>query len=532
MASLFQGVCHLLACLLVMPLWSLSEGGKLLMIPMDGSHWLSMHSVLRLLHQRGHHVAVVAPEASVQIQPSEHYTLKTYSVPYTKEYLEAELRRLGHQIFTPQPLLERIAETFARIGNITTLLSRTCKQLLSNKELIAYLKESAFDAVLLDPLFLCGPIIAEYLSLPSVIYLRGIPCGLEFHATQCPNLPSYIPRFFTSYTDHMTFPQRVWNVIISSVLFWSCALLYSPQEDQIREFLQQEVTGAELLSHASVWLLKYDFVFEYPRPLMPNMVLIGGVNCGQKKPLSQEFESIVNASGEHGFVVFSLGSMISQIPMNKAEMFAEAFGTIPQTVFWRYTGQTPPNLANNTKLVKWLPQNDLLAHPKARAFITHGGSHGIYEGICNGVPMVLMPLFGDQMDNAKRIESRGAGVTLNVLEITAEDMSDALNTVIYNKSYKDNIMHLSALHLDRPIHPLDLSVHWIEFVMRHKGAPHLRPAAHDLNWMQYHSLDVIAFLLAVVLGATFVSLKCCLFCCRKCFGTRERVSKVNKAKAQ
>lgn len=29
-------------------------------------------------------------------------------------------------------------------------------------------------------------------------------------------------------------------------------------------------------------------------------------------------------------------------------------------VFWRYTGEAPPNLAKNTKLVKWLPQNDLL----------------------------------------------------------------------------------------------------------------------------------------------------------------------------
>ncbi|XP_074824341.1 UDP-glucuronosyltransferase 1A7-like isoform X6 [Natator depressus] len=246
----------------------------------------------------------------------------------------------------------------------------------------------------------------------------------------------------------------------------------------------------------------------------------------------KEFESIVNASGEHGFVVFSLGSMVSEIPMKKAKQIAEAFGKIPQTVLWRYTGEAPPNLANNTKLIKWLPQNDLLAHPKARAFITHGGSHGIYEGICNGVPMVLMPLFGDQMDNAKRIESRGAGVTLNVLEMTSKDLSDALNAVINDKSYKENIMHLSALHLDRPIHPLDLAVYWVEFVMRHKGAPHLRPAAHDLNWIQYHSLDVIAFLLAAVLVTVFISLKCCLSCCRKCFCKKGRVSKSRKSKAE
>ena len=73
------------------------------------------------------------------------------------------------------------------------------------------------------------------------------------------------------------------------------------------------------------------------------------------------------------------------------------------------------------------------AHPKTRAFITHGGSHGVYEGICNAVPMVLMPLFGDQMDNAKRVESRGAGLTLNILEMTSNDISTALKAVINDK---------------------------------------------------------------------------------------------------
>ncbi|XP_043381649.1 UDP-glucuronosyltransferase 1A1-like [Chelonia mydas] len=288
MASLLQGVRRLPAwLLLVLPLWSLSEGGKLLMIPLDGSHWFSMHSVVWRLWQRGHEIVAVVPEASVQIQPSEHYTVKTYSVPYTKEYLEAEFKRLGHHIFAPQPFLEKITKTFARIGNITAHLLSSCKQLLSNKELITHLKDSAFDAVLMDPMFLCGQIVAEYLSLPSVYFSRGIPCGFEFQATQCPNPASYVPKFFTSYTDHMAFPQRVWNVLVSSAEFLSCSLLYSSHEDLIREFLQQDLTVPELLSHASIWLLRYDFVFEYPRPVMPNMVLIGGINCGQEKPLSQ-----------------------------------------------------------------------------------------------------------------------------------------------------------------------------------------------------------------------------------------------------
>lgn len=157
----------------------------------------------------------------------------------------------------------------------------------------------------------------------------------------------------------------------------------------------------------------------------------------------------------------------------------------------------------------------------------------------------MLPLFGDQDDNVHRVASRGVGVILNIHEITPNSLVDALNTVITNSrwdfktnnstkrsrfspwahfylsslmfcSYKEKMKKLSALHNDRPMQPLDLAVYWTEFVMRHKGADHLRPAAHDLNWFQYHSLDVISFLLSVVLIVSLAMLKCCTLCWRKC----------------
>ncbi|XP_030436517.1 UDP-glucuronosyltransferase 1-8-like isoform X2 [Gopherus evgoodei] len=520
------------AWMLLLMIAGFSEGGKLVVVPMDGSHWLSMRQVVEKLSQRGHEVMVVIPQVSWQLGITKNCTVKTYPVPYTKERLDASLQTYidAHQAGQPFPF--NVLSIYHSSVAVFNLLFGHCKSLFNQKELMQYLKQSDFDALLTDPISLCGALTANYLSLPSVFFMRGLPCNLHYKSNRCPDPLSYAPRIFSVNSDYMTFSQRLKNVLIDSVEFFYCNGFYAHALSFASEVLQRDVTLLDLLNSASIWLMRYDFVFEYPRPVMPNMVFIGGINCRERKALHEEFESIVNASGEHGFVVFSLGSMVSEIPMKKAKQIAEAFGTIPQTVLWRYTGEVPPNLANNTKLIKWLPQNDLLAHPKARAFITHGGSHGIYEGICNGVPMVLMPLFGDQMDNAKRVESRGAGVTLNIVEMTSKDLSDALNAVINDKSYKENIMRLQALHLDRPIHPLDLAVYWVEFVMRHKGAQHLRPAAHDLNWIQYHSLDVIAFLLAVVLITSFISLKCCLFCCRKCFCKKGRVSKSSKSKAE
>ncbi|NWI48818.1 UD11 glucuronosyltransferase, partial [Calyptomena viridis] len=507
--------------------WSLAEGGKLLVVPQDGSHWLSMRMVLEKLSEKGHEIVAVVPEAALLLKSSQSFTIKTYSVPYTQEFVDDYYQKLGEKSFELT-----LTVLLSNISQLTSLFSSACRHLLYDQELMRYLQDSKFNAIMMDPVLPCGPILAEHLSLPSVYFLRGLPCTLDYNAAQCPSPVSYVPRTFSSASDHMTFLERVKNLLLGLSEGVLCHLFYVEYRNLASEFLQRDVTMPELFSQASVWLMRSDFVFEYPHPIMPNMVYVGGINCVQKKPLSKEFEAIVNASGEHGIVVFSLGSMVSEIPTKKAMQIAEALGTVPQTVLWRYTGPTPPNLPQNVKLVKWLPQNDLLAHPKTRAFITHGGSHGVYEGICNAVPMVLMPLFGDQMDNAKRVESRGAGLTLNILDMTSQDISTALKAVINEKKYKENIQRLSDLHLDRPIHPLDLAVHWVEFVMRHKGAPHLRPAAHELNWVQYHSLDVIAFLLLVGLLSLFISIKCCLCSFRRLCGKKGRTKKATKAKSQ
>ncbi|KAM9284075.1 UDP-glucuronosyltransferase 1A8-like [Cariama cristata] len=523
------GLCCAWIFIFLLP--GLSDGGKLLVVPMVGSHWLSMQQLVEKLAERGHEVVVVMPEVSWQMGTTEAYTVKIYPVTKTLEELDNAFQGYvaTHLKDLPFPL-----NTLA-IYNVSVNVFHTfftqCKDLLSSEETLQYLNQSSFDAILTDPVFMCGPILAKYLSLPFVFFMRGFPCNLHYEAPQCPSPLSYTPRLFTFNSDRMTFFQRVENVLVSLLERVYCNGFYEDAIKLSSEILKTDVSLVDLMNSASIWLLRFDFVFEYVRPVMPNMVFIGGINCAERKPLSKEFEAIVNASGEHGIVVFSLGSMVSEIPMKKAKEIADALGSVPQTVLWRYTGAAPPNLPKNVKLIKWLPQNDLLAHPKTRAFITHGGSHGVYEGICNAVPMVLMPLFGDQMDNAKRVESRGAGLTLNILEMTSKDISAALKAVINDKKYKENIKRLSELHLDRPIHPLDLAVHWVEFVMRHKGAPHLRPAAHDLNWIQYHSLDVIAFLLAVVLLSLFISLKCCLFCCRRCCCKKGRTRKPTKSKS-
>ncbi|XP_072817972.1 UDP-glucuronosyltransferase 1A6 isoform X2 [Vicugna pacos] len=512
-------------------LWGVAVGDRLLVVPQDGSHWLSMKDIVERLSERGHEILVVVPEINLLLKESKHYTRRIHPVPYDQEELERRYRFFGKNHFSERWFLNTPLVEYRTNMIVVGMYFINCQSLLTDSDTLSFLREGQFDALFTDPALPCGVILAEYLSLPSVYLFRGFPCSLEYTFTRISSPTSYVPRFYTRFSDRMTFPQRVANFLVKYLENILLYCLYSKYEDLASDLLKRDVSLPALYRKDTIWLMRYDFVFEHPKPVMPNMVFIGGTNCKKPGALLQDFEAYVNASGEHGIVVFSLGSMVSEIPEHKAMEIADALGKIPQTVLWRYTGTPPPNLAKNTKLVKWLPQNDLLGHPKTRAFITHSGSHGVYEGICNGVPMVMLPLFGDQMDNAKRMETRGAGVTLNVLEMTSEDLEKALKTVINDKSYKENIMRLSSLHKDRPVEPLDLAVFWVEFVMRHKGAPHLRPAAHDLTWYQYHSLDVTGFLLAVVLTVVFIAFKSCVFAYRKCFGKKGRAKKTHKSKA-
>ncbi|KFU98992.1 UDP-glucuronosyltransferase 1-1, partial [Tauraco erythrolophus] len=137
--------------------------------------------------------------------------------------------------------------------------------------------------VLTDPIFMCGAIVANYFSLPFVFFMRGLPCSLHYEAPQCPNPLSYIPRLFSFNSDRMTFFQRVENALISLLELEYCNGYYADALKLSSEVLQRDVTLIDLLNSASVWLLRFDFVFEYARPVMPNMVFIGGINCAQKK---------------------------------------------------------------------------------------------------------------------------------------------------------------------------------------------------------------------------------------------------------
>ncbi|NWH41991.1 UD11 glucuronosyltransferase, partial [Chloropsis hardwickii] len=264
-------------------LLSPATAGKLLVIPMEGSHWLSMKKVLIALSKRGHEIVAIAPESKILIDSAGVYELKTYPVPLMKEDVEEHVRSLCAKSFSQEPFLVRFWKLLLEYRQSGTLFHASCKSLLYNQELMKYIGDSHFDALLTDPVSPCGQIIALHFSIPSIFFLRLVPCALEVRAAQGPDPPSYVPRMFSENTDHMTFSQRVKNFLIALSESFICHIAYSQFEELASEFLQKPMTMTEILSHGSIWLRRIDFVLEYPMPIMPNMVFIGGIHCGEKK---------------------------------------------------------------------------------------------------------------------------------------------------------------------------------------------------------------------------------------------------------
>ena len=264
-----------------------AEAGKVLVVPMEGSHWLSMREAVRELHARGHQAVVVAPEVNMHIKAEDFFTMKTYDIPYTQDKFDSLMKTHVHMIFERVHWVTMFLKTMASLKKASLLFERSCEGLLYNKDLIRHLNASFFDVVLTDPVHPCGAVLAKYLSIPAVFFLRSVPCDLDVEGTACPNPFSYVPRLLTRNPDHMTFFQRVKNMLYPLALKYICQVTFTPYERMASELLQREVSLVEILASGSVWLFRGDFVMDYPRPIMPNMVFTGCINCANRKPLSQ-----------------------------------------------------------------------------------------------------------------------------------------------------------------------------------------------------------------------------------------------------
>lgn len=202
-----------------------------------------------------------------------------------------------------------------------------------------------------------------------------------------------------------------------------------------------------------------------------------------------------------------MGAVIKgvDIPIEKRNAFIKVFSGLRQKVLWKYENDSMPNKPDNVMISPWLPQNDILAHPNVKVFITHGGLLGVTEAVHHGKALVGIPIHSDQYLNIARAELAGYGVKLDYNSISEQSIKAVLTEVLSNKDYQKNINDCSARFRDRPMKPIDTAVYWIEYLIGHGGAPHMHSAAVELSFFQYHLLDVYLFILIAIYSLFWAS---------------------------
>ncbi|OIW10477.1 hypothetical protein TanjilG_00415 [Lupinus angustifolius] len=98
------------------------------------------------------------------------------------------------------------------------------------------------------------------------------------------------------------------------------------------------------------------------------------------------------------------------------------------------------------KVVPWVPQSQVLAHDSVGVFVTHCGSNSVTESICNGVPMICRPFFGDQGISARVIQNVWEnGVIIEGRVLSKNGLLQSLNLILVQeegKKIRENALNM------------------------------------------------------------------------------------------
>lgn len=525
----FRWILGALLCLLLVGFRVEVESAKILAVfPFPGkSQYIFAEQYLKELASRNHNVTVINTFGSTEVQPN----FRVIGASKIHE-LMAAFGSADYSQTASQWTVLTMTTQFLNMLTASVLEDVAVKELLQGKE--------TFDLVILETVqteALFG--LAQHFNALTI----GISSyGTDRHIDELMgNISplSFNPMLLSSHTEHMSYEQRLGNVWEACVAWLHKRLVHIPSQQNLynQYFPKASRTMDQVLDSFSLMLLGQHFSLSYPRPYLPNMIEVGGLHLKQQrdpKPLPSEIAKFVEEAKD-GVIYFSMGSNIksSDLPAPTRRALLEAFGSLKQRVLWKFELEQLEDQPENVLINKWFPQPDILAHPNVKLFITHGGLLSTIESIYFGKPVLGLPVFYDQHLNVERAKQAGYGLGLNLWTLNATELHDVILELLTNEKYSQAAQLKSKLYKDQKDTPLERAIWWTEYVLRHKGAPHLRSASRDLNLFQLHGLDTWGLLCGVaslILIILLFTLSCILRIFRYILRKRSKVD--TKIKAQ
>ncbi|MGX1457604.1 MGT family glycosyltransferase [Bacillus thuringiensis] len=280
-------------------------------------------------------------------------------------------------------------------------------------QIVEETKEEKYDYLIYDNHFPVGRIIANILQLPSV--------------SSC---TTFAVNQYINFHDE----QKSRQVDEMDPLYQSCL---AGMERWNKQYGMKCNSMYDIMNHPGDITIVYTSKEYQPRSEIfdESYKFVGPSIATRKEVGSFPTEDLKNEK----VIFISMGTVFNEQPALYEKCF-EAFKDVDATVVLvvgkKINISQFENIPKNFKLYNYVPQLEVLQH--ADVFVTHGGMNSSSEALYYGVPLVVIPVTGDQPFVAKRLTEVGAGITLNRNELTSELLRETVKKVMDDVTFKEN----------------------------------------------------------------------------------------------
>ncbi|AKR17395.1 EGT [Urbanus proteus nucleopolyhedrovirus] len=320
--------------------------------------------------------------------------------------------------------------------------------------------------------------------------------------------PVYYPNLWRENYRNLNSAQTVQEFIVEWKLKYDFERLTELQNEIIKQQFDEDAPSLQQLrDRVKLLLVNVHPIFDNNRPVPPSVQYLGSLHLHdqhkKKKPMDKYIDKFLNESF-NGAVYVSFGTSIStrNINSNILNVLIETFRALSSyNVLWKHDLDEEYDyslLPHNVLTQNWFDQHQVLKHKNVKVFVTQCGALSTAEAIDATVPLVGLPMMGDQMFMANKYEELGIGVRLNVNTLNSKNLVQAIKKVMLNTKYLENVKRLNKITNVQHNKPLQKAIQYTEHVLN-TGGDDLKTTASNKDYNQYYMthlyIPFISFLL-------------------------------------
>jgi zeaxanthin glucosyltransferase len=367
-----------------------------------------MNALAKALQEQGHRVSYIGTQDGAR--RARQSGLDYYPVGEEKFSLGSQPKFFNH-ILAMSPLWA--------IG-YGVKFARTRNEMLF-REVPAILKAEGIQALIVDQLEVVGGTIAEYCRIPFVTVCNALPVNAE----------AGVPPYFTQWGyDGSNFSQHL-NAAAYQLMSTLMGSVYRDVIERRRiwglKCLSGEDQGDSSLAVLSQMVQELDF----PRSYLPKCFhYVGPLRNDEDTESSFPFEKL---DGRPIFYA-SLGTIVNSRRGLFTKISQACEGLEVQLVLAHggvLSDREINGLPGSPIVVSYAPQRKIIE--RSSLCITHGGMNTVLDALGSGVPLVVMPIFGEQPGIAARVKHVGAGV---IVDPNDGDLRETIKKVLSDRGYQ------------------------------------------------------------------------------------------------